>query len=55
MASVVLTVSMPAPNTEQEPEATMSKGKKETAKRKNTEEDDNQVLCVYKLYLMGRV
>lgn len=35
--------SMPAPKTEQKPENTMAKGKKETAKRKNTEEDDEKV------------
>ncbi|XP_062385951.1 ribosome biogenesis protein bop1 [Sardina pilchardus] len=43
MASVVLAVSMPAPKTEQEPKDTMSKGKKETAKRKNTEEEADQL------------
>ncbi|XP_063041800.1 ribosome biogenesis protein bop1 [Engraulis encrasicolus] len=34
---------MPAPKTEQKPENTMAKGKKETAKRKNTEEDDEKL------------
>ncbi|KAG5264779.1 hypothetical protein AALO_G00257940 [Alosa alosa] len=43
MASVVLEVSMPAPKIQQEPKDTMSKGKKETAKRKNTEEEGDQM------------
>ncbi|XP_041932781.1 ribosome biogenesis protein bop1 [Alosa sapidissima] len=43
MASVVLEVSMPAPKIQQELKDTMSKGKKETAKRKNTEEEGDQM------------
>lgn len=41
-----LQFSMPAPKTEQKPEDTMSIAKKETTKRKNTEEDNDQVSCV---------